>query len=206
MENRVIPAGGTLIIVMKREPSARSEKSSGTRMSDMRIAKLMYLLLVLLIASLPLSGCRQMVKESFKTPKVEVLEVGLEADPGEVAMAPWRFVLTLAVDNPNPYSLNVARLAYSGMIGSDVVAEGELPEAIRIEASKVTTVAIPILLKPGAFESAARQVLTKKTLSWEFNGSVDLHAPLLGIVRIPFSKTGSYDLFYILKRMGIGLN
>jgi LEA14-like dessication related protein len=175
-------------------------------MSDMRIAKWHYLPLFLLLAALPLSGCRQMMKEAFKTPRVELAEVALDSDPSKGAGSPWRFLLTLNVDNPNPYPLNVARFAYTGMIGGEVVAEGEQVDERRIAASGVTTVKVPIALKPGAFETAARQVLTKKSLAWEFNGSVGLRTPLTGVVRIPFSKTGSYDLFYILKRMGIGLN
>lgn len=170
----------------------------------MRIAKWNYLPLILLIAMLPVAGCRQMVKDAFKTPKVELVEVSLDSDPSRDARAPWRFLLTLTVENPNPYPLNIARFAYSGMIGNDVVAEGEQGVETRIEASGMTTVRVPITLKPGAFETAARQVLTKKSLSWEFNGSVGLRTPLMGVVRVPFSKNGVYDLFYILKRMGIG--
>lgn len=175
-------------------------------MSDMRIAKSRYLPLILLIAALPFGGCRQVMKDAFKTPKVEVLDVALDSDPTKDARSPWRFVVTLSVDNPNPYALQVARLGYSGMIGSEVVAEGERSDAIRIEPSGKTVVRAPVSLNPGAFEAAARQVLTKKALSWEFNGSVSMKTPVMGIVRVPFSKTGSYDLFYILKRMGIGLN
>jgi LEA14-like dessication related protein len=175
-------------------------------MSDMRIPKLAYLPLVLLLAAMTLSGCRQLVKEVFKTPRVELREVALDSDPASRSKSPWRFMLTLAVDNPNPYPLDVARFAYTGMIGQDVVAEGDQAVGIHIEPSGITTVKVPVALNPGAFESAARQVLTQKSLSWEFNGSVGLRAPMIGVVPVPFSKTGSFDLFYILKRMGIGLN
>lgn len=172
----------------------------------MRIPKPSYLPLILLLAVLPLSGCRQLVKEVFKTPKVSLREVALDSDPAKASKSPVRFMLTLDVDNPNPYPLDVARFAYTGMIGRDVVAEGDQAAGIRIEPSGVTTVRVPVALNPGAFESAARQVLTQKSLSWEFNGSVGLRAPMMGVVPVPFSKTGTFDLYYILKRMGIGLN
>jgi LEA14-like dessication related protein len=170
------------------------------------MAKSVVLLWILLLVVLPASGCRQMVKQVFETPKVELADVALDSDPTRNLLSPWRFMVTLKVDNPNSYALNVARIAYSGMIGNEVVAEGESAEDIRIAPSGVTTVRAPISLKPGAFETAARQVLTKKSLSWEFDGSVGLRTPIGNVIRIPFSKTGSYDLFYILKRMGIGLN
>ncbi|HEY5996683.1 MAG TPA: LEA type 2 family protein [Candidatus Deferrimicrobiaceae bacterium] len=172
----------------------------------MRIPKLAYLPIVLLLAAFPLSGCRQLVKEVFKTPKVELREVALDQDPASRSKSPWRFVLTLDVDNPNPYPLDVARFAYTGMLGHDVVAEGDQAIGIHIEPSGVTTIKVPVALNPGAFDSAARQVLTRRSLSWEFNGSVGLQAPMIGVIPVPFSKTGTFDLAYILKRMGIGLN
>lgn len=172
----------------------------------MRIAKWYYLPMVVLFAALPMTGCRQMIKEAFKTPKVELLEVELDSNPSKDARTPWRFVLTMTVDNPNPYPLSVSRFVYTGMIGGEVVAEGEQADETRIAASGVTTVRVPITLKPGAFETAARQVITKKSLSWEINGAIGLQTHLMGVVRIPFSKSGNYDMFYILKRMGIGLN
>jgi LEA14-like dessication related protein len=172
----------------------------------MRIGKSVYLPLFLLVAALAPAGCRQMIRESFKPPKVDVVDVGIDSDTLANPKNPWRFVLTLSVDNPNPYALNIAGIAYSGMIGTDVVAEGELADEFRIAPSGVTVVKAPVSLRPGAFQAAARRVLAKKTISWEFNGSVGIVTPVVGVVRIPFSKTGCYDLFYILKQMGIGFN
>jgi LEA14-like dessication related protein len=175
-------------------------------MSDMRIPKPAYLLLILLLAVPPLSGCRQLVKEAFKTPRVELREVALDSAPAGASKSSVRFMLTLDVDNRNPYALDVARFAYTGMIGRDVVAEGDQAAGMRIGPSGITTVKVPVALAPGAFESAARQVLAQKSLSWEFNGSVGLRAPMMGVITVPFSKSGTFDLYYILKRMGIGLN
>jgi LEA14-like dessication related protein len=173
----------------------------------MRIAKSPILPLFLaIVVAVALSGCRQLVKEAFKTPKVDIVDVNLDIDSTNRALTTWHLVATLAVDNPNPYPIEIARFTYTGMIGDEVVAEGDRPEAIRLEASKVTTVRVPVDLKPGAIETAARKVLAKRSLAWEFNGSVGVKTPLVGVVRIPFSKSGSYDLFYILRSKGIDVN
>ena len=174
-------------------------------MSDMRIAKLFFPAFLLLAAFLP-AGCSQLLKEAFQTPKVELVDVTLESDPLRDPKGPWRFLITLAVDNPNPYGIDVARLAWTGTIGDSVVTEGNRPEAIRIAPSGVSRVRTSIALKPGALETAARHVLSRRSISWEINGSVGLQAPLVGVVPVPFSKSGRYDVVDILKRVGIGLN
>lgn len=172
----------------------------------MRIGKRAHLLLVLLALFAAAAGCRHMTRPSFRTPDVDLVDVSLDSDPTVNPRNPWRFMVSLAVNNPNPYPLDVASLAYSGMIGDEVVAEGEREEHVRVGASGVTIVKAPIVLNPGAFEAAARKVLARRSLPWEFNGSVGLRTPVVGTVRIPFSKAGTYDILYILRKMEIILN
>jgi hypothetical protein len=51
-----------------------------------------------------------------------------------------------------------------------------------------------------------RHVLKARHLDYEFNGSVALHAPILGTTRIPFSRTGTVDPIDLLKKKGLGFN
>jgi len=172
----------------------------------MRIAKRFLLLIVLLAASLAATSCRPLLKEVFKPPKVRVTDVLLASNPVNDPNGPWAFTLTLEVDNPNGYPLNVTHVAYSAVIGRDTIAEGDHREDIRIEASRTTTVKVPLTLYPDAFREALRQVLQARRLDYEFNGSVSLQAPVVGVVRIPFSKTGNVDAFDLLKKKGLGFN
>lgn len=151
-------------------------------------------------------GCRTLVRESFRSPKVRVIDVALVSNPLADPRKPWECLISLEVNNRNDYPLRVAYVAYSAVLGRESVADGELREAIEIDAAGLTVVRVPLSIRPESMEAAIRKVLSGRSLTYEFNGSVGLRAPVIGIVRIPFSKTGGFDPVQVLKRKGFGIN
>jgi LEA14-like dessication related protein len=172
----------------------------------MRIAKRPLLLLSLLVFSLAAPSCRGLVKQVFKPPKVRVVDVVLASNPLVDPKGPWGFRLILAVDNPNTYPLNVTYVAYTAILGREAIAEGEQRSDLRIEASGSTQVTVPVTLRPEAFLKVGRQALQARRVDYEFNGSVGLDAPVVGVVRIPFSRAGTIDPVDLLIRKGFGFN
>ncbi len=59
-------------------------------------------------------------------------------------------------------------------------------------------------LQTDVFAEALREVLEARAVAYEFNGSVGVIAPVVGVVRVPFSRTGKIDPMDILRRKGIG--
>ncbi|GAB4237892.1 MAG: hypothetical protein OHK0028_15320 [Deltaproteobacteria bacterium] len=171
----------------------------------MRIVNRWVLLLLLAAVCLPASSCRPLLKEVFKPPKVRLVDIGLAGNPF-LSRGPVEAVLHLAVNNPNPYALTVANVTYSATVGSRRVAEGERNESVRIEPSAETVVKVSVRLQTDVFAAALREVIEARSLSYEFNGSVGLLAPVVGVVRIPFSRTGTIDPMDILRKKGIGFN
>ncbi len=167
--------------------------------------RFLLLIALLLAASTPLS-CKSIVREVFRPPKVRVVDVALAANPLSDPGAPLAAVVSLEVDNRNSYPLTVAHVAYSAIMDTRTVADGERIEDIRIGASGITVVKLPVEFRPEAFADAARLVLGKRALHYELNGSVSLRAPVAGTVRIPFSKSGTFDPVEILRKKGLGLN
>ena len=154
---------------------------------------------------LPASSCRPFLKEVFKAPKVRLVDVGVAGNPF-LSKGPVEAILHLSVNNPNSYALTVASVAYSATVGTRRVADGERTEELRIEPSGETVVKVPVRLQTDVFEAALREVLEARSLSYEFNGSVSVVAPVVGVVRVPFSRTGTIDPMDILRRKGIGFN
>jgi LEA14-like dessication related protein len=171
----------------------------------MRIVTRWVLLLLFGALSLPVSSCRPLLKEVFQTPKVRVVDIGIAGNPFQ-SRGPVEAVLHLAVSNPNSYAVTVASVAYSATVGTRRVADGERTEEMRIEPSGETVVTVPVRLQTDVFADALREVLAAKTVSYEFNGSVGVVAPVVGVVRVPFSRTGTIDPMDILRRKGIGFN
>ncbi len=164
------------------------------------------LLLSLCLAALAPLSCKSIIREVFRPPKIRVIDVAFAGNPLVDPGAGWTAIVSLEVDNPNDYPLTVAYVAYSAIMDTRVVADGERTDDIRIGASGITIVKVPIVLRPDAFADAARTIFGKRALHYEFNGSAALRAPLAGTVRIPFSKTGTFDAQDLLKKMGLGLS
>jgi LEA14-like dessication related protein len=171
----------------------------------MRIVKRWILPLLFGTFCLPVSSCRPLLKEVFQSPKVRVVDIGIAGNPFQ-SRGPIEVVLHLAVNNPNSYALTVASVAYSATVGTRRLADGERTEEIRIEPSGETVVKVPVQLRTDVFADALREVLDARAVSYEFNGSVGVVAPVVGVVRVPFSRTGTIDPMDILRRKGIGFN
>jgi len=171
----------------------------------MRIVKRGVLLLLFGALCLPVPSCRPLMKEVFQAPKVRVVDIGIAGNPFQ-SRGPIEVVLHLAVKNPNSYALTVAGVAYSATVGTRKVADGERTEEMRIEPSEETVVTVPVRLQTDVFAAALREVLEARSVSYEFNGSVTVVAPVVGGIRIPFSRTGTIDPMDILRRKGIGFN
>lgn len=171
----------------------------------MRIVKRWILLLLFGALCLPVSSCRPLLKEVFRAPKVRIVDIGITGNPF-ASRGPIELILHLAVNNPNSYPLTVASVAYSATVGTRTVADGERTEEIRIEPSGETVVRVPVRLQTDVFADALREVLDARAVSYEFNGSVSVVAPIVGVVRVPFSRTGTIDPMDILRRKGIGFN
>lgn len=163
-------------------------------------------LLLLLLLAPGILSCKSLIRSSFRTPKVRLGDVSLAGNPLRDPMKPWDFILRLEVNNPNPYPLRVAHVAWTAALGQDVISEGETVREIELAPESVQEVDIPIAIRPEAFLEGLKGAFRARRLSYEFNGSVGIRAPVIGMVRIPFSKAGEYDPLEILRRKGFGLN
>jgi LEA14-like dessication related protein len=116
-----------------------------------------------------------------------------------------RILLVFQVTNPNPYALALSRIAYSGHLGTVRIAEGEHPQEVVLEAQKAVVVKAPVEVLPANFREAFLKVLAKRAVDYEFNGSLGIRTPVLGVVRVPFSVAGRLDAEVLLRAAGVAL-
>jgi LEA14-like dessication related protein len=188
-----------------RSNRALSGNAGSTRTSEIRIVKRLVLLLLLPALLLSAPSCKSLIREVFKNPKVRVVSVGLSGNPLQ-SREPVEAILHLSVANPNTYALTVSGVSYTATVGKQRLASGEWNEEIRIEPAGETIVRVPVTLAADAFAAALREMLEARAVPYEFNGSVGVVAPLVGVVRVPFSKSGTIDPMDLLRKKGIGLN
>lgn len=189
-----------------RSSRALSGNAGSTRTSETRIVNRWFPRLLLALLCLAASSCRPLIRQAFENPQVRLVNVGIKGNPILSPRAPMDAVLYLAITNPNAYALTVSDVAYTATIGARRVAGGEMHEQIRIEPSGDTIVKVPVQLDPEAFVASLREVVGARALSYEFNGAVGLVVPVLGVVRVPYSRNGTIDPVELLRRKGIGIN
>jgi LEA14-like dessication related protein len=198
MEKRTTSSAETPIISLMRSNRALSGNHGSTRTSEIRIVTRLFLLFLsaLLIVA---PSCRALRREVFRKPEVRIDSVKLSANPF-LTKEPFDVVLNLAITNPNSYDLNISRSAFSISIGKQELASGEKNEQITLAASQETIVILPITLNPDFFLSALQQFIETRVVSYEITGSIEVRAPLVGVIRTPFSKTGAFDPLEFFRR------
>ncbi len=189
-----------------RSNRALSGNAGSTLTSEIRIVKRLVPLLVLSALLLTATSCKSLVRQVFKNPKVQVVSIGLAGNPFHPSKEPLEAILNLSVQNPNSYAVTVSQAVYTVTVGKQLLASGERPEEIRIEPSGETLVRIPVSLDTNAFSAALRDLIEARAVPYEFNGSLAVDAPLVGIVHVPFSKKGAIDPMDILRKKGIRFN
>jgi LEA14-like dessication related protein len=189
-----------------RSNRALSGIAGSTRTSEIRIVKRLLPLLFLSALLVLASSCRPLVRQVFKNPKVRVVSVGLGGNPFQPSKEPLEAVLNLMVTNPNSYALTVSRAVYNVTVGKQRLAGGEKPEEVRIEPSGETLVKVPVSLDTNAFNAALREMIETRAIPYEFSGSLAVDAPLVGVVPLPFSKSGPLAPVEILRNKGFGFN
>jgi LEA14-like dessication related protein len=119
---------------------------------------------------------------------------------------PVRLVLVLQVTNPNSYALSLSRVTYAGHLGSVRIAEGEHAQEVTLEGGgKATLVRVPVDVLPASLREAFLRTLSKRSLDYALDGSLGVGTPVLGVVQVPFSVSGSMDAVELLRRLGVTL-
>jgi LEA14-like dessication related protein len=172
----------------------------------MRIVKRLFPLLALVALCPAMVACRALLKEVFETPKVRLVHIGFASNPFAAPQGPIEAVLHLQVTNPNSYGITVTGVRYAATVGTVPVADGERNEETRIGPSGDTLVKVPVTLRPEGFEAAVRELVSAHTIPYEFHGSMAVVAPVVGTVRVPFSKNGTIDPVKVLRKKGFGFN
>lgn len=150
-------------------------------------------------------SCSTLVKKTVKAPKVRVVDVEIPTNLLSDRSAPLATNIRLAVSNPNGYDLEVSSIAYSATLATTLIARGESREKILLPAEKTTEITVPVTILHEGIIEALKEVLARRSAPYEFNGSIGIDAPVVGTVRIPFSKTGEIDPLELLRKRGIDL-
>lgn len=145
-----------------------------------------------LLASLALAACagvQDMLSGAFEHPRLHLESVEVEAVDLEGATAVARY----RVENPNGFSVPVARLSYQLDVEGQRVVAGALPGGLRLPARGAAPLVIPVRVRYGDVPAFLEHVARRDRLAYRVAGSVGFDTAL-GPVDLPWSHSGEVPL------------
>jgi LEA14-like dessication related protein len=150
-------------------------------------------LALMLLATLPACGVRQLAKGEIQPPKVtfQGLKVYQPTSRG------WPLGARLLLENPNPQAVNLLGYNYRLWIEGKSVAQGTSQQAVNLPPQGQTVAEVPIMVQLPAVMELLPQVLPmlqkqeqQRQFHYQIAGSFRLASVMGGIIPIPFKFQG----------------
>ncbi len=135
---------------------------------------------------LAVAGCASIARRAFQNPVVTVADTkvtGVSARGGSLEV-------TLRVENPNDFRLDVGALRYVVWVDSMQVATGQLDRIVTLEPAATSTVVVPVQFALDAVAMVGVRFLTTGSLQYRVTGQFDYVTPFGRLTR-PFASDGS---------------
>ena len=135
---------------------------------------------------LAVAGCASIARRAFQNPVVTVADTkvtGFSARGGSLEV-------TLRVENPNDFRLDVGALRYVVWVDSMQVATGQLDRIVTLEPVTTSTVVVPVQFALDAVAMVGVRFLTTGSLQYRVTGQFDYVTPFGRLTR-PFASDGS---------------
>jgi len=144
------------------------------------------------------NGCAQLqnlLEKSLKKPSANVTNATISG----LSFTQIDLLFDIKVDNPNSVAVNLAGLDFSLKINENSLFSGNKEDALKIEAQASGTIQIPLSLKYNDIYQSVKDLKSKKSSIYIFEGGVSFNLPVLGLTRIPISKSGEVPLISLPK-------
>ena len=137
-------------------------------------------LLILMFMS---SGCALLDASTMKNPKVDLESVDVQ----DARIDGATLMFNLKVDNPNAFDLNLDKLKYTLDMADRTLASGEVTKGLHVEASKVSTIRLPVPIKFADVFHSVSALIGQGSTPYHLKG-----AAYLGPLRLPFDEKGKF--------------
>ncbi|MFW5425891.1 MAG: LEA type 2 family protein [Methylophagaceae bacterium] len=145
---------------------------------------------VLLLLSLSLISCSDIVKELVSAPEVKGIRLA------DFSIAEKRVVFDVDLYNPNPFTLPMSGFSGDFKLNNLSIGSVEASSEQKLVAHGTQTISLPISLDTNALIEAAKSVFTERQANYNFNGGIDT-----SVGNIPFSKSGELSAQDIISQL-----
>ena len=110
----------------------------------------------------------------------------------DIALSGATIDIVLSVKNPNPFGIDLRRLAYSLYADSTLVGVGQPIERLQIPANDSSLVRLPVAFEFRTLGMVVVQLVTQGEVNYRVKGDVTVGTPI-GDFNRPFETTGRYN-------------
>ena len=143
--------------------------------------------LFILLCLLALAGCAELTKHADAIkPTAEITGMRL----ANINFEQIDLIFDLAVDNKNPVALDLAGLDYDLKIANQSLVSGVTAQAVKIQASAISPVQLPITLKFDDLKKLPGELWNKDSFIYQLETKFNVNLPFIGNYAIPVSKQG----------------
>jgi len=146
----------------------------------------------LLAAPLVLAGCAglgELAGAAFEKPRLSFRGVAVEGLDLEGATLDFDF----RIENPNPYGVRLARVAFGLDVEGQRVTRGEVAGGLEVPANGAAPVRFAARLRYADVPRFVELVRTRDRVAYALRGAVGVDTPL-GVVELPLSHDGEVVL------------
>ncbi len=123
-----------------------------------------------------------------KTPKASVENVKLT----DLSLSKADLLFDIAVENPNPLGIHLSGMDYNLLIAGASFIKGQKQDKLDIKANGKARVSIPLSLTYSEIHKAVKSFADLDTVPYQLKLKIGVNLPVLGDIKIPVSKTGSF--------------
>lgn len=144
-------------------------------------------IIISFILLLIVTGCAQL-KQKAETlkPTAKVVDTRLTAINFDKA----DIVFDLMIDNPNPFALNLAGLAYDMKLEKQSLVSGTIGQGLRLKADGQSKLEVPVSLKFADLKQLPGKLRHKDKIVYQLNSTITVNLPIIGNYDIHVVKTG----------------
>lgn len=147
------------------------------------------LFIITLVVSISFSFSCAVLEDLTKTqkPKLSVVDFKLT----DISLQDVELTFDVEIDNPNPFSVNLASYDYDLKFNALSFVKGDQPNNTSVNANSKSIIHIPISFNYTDLFGLISGLKDKDETDFSFEATAGIEAPLLGLVKIPFSKQGT---------------
>mgnify|MGYP001828475199 FL=1 len=140
-----------------------------------------------LILTLFVSGCAELTKhaEAIK-PTAKLTGINLKSIDFEKA----ELLFDFAVENKNPFTLDLAGLNYNLIIAEQSLISGVTAKGIKLKANSTSPVEVPVTLKFDDLKKLPGEIWGKDNFDYKLDTVINVMLPYIGNYAVPVTKTG----------------